>query len=214
MGLQLVTGPSNNRTPSDSYIVFATGDGATENRILEGFAHQFDGNDIQISTFKSPLKARTTGLASLKIVKIYIGEFQVRRLVWTCDKEHLNSESSPANQIRAKLASLGMNATTVTEWDDAARLDVAVGPNEAIVWCAITGKQNHLEENLSELIYLELGDKVTPDKAGVHWALKSRGFSLEEFIKRASKKNLKQAIPSLFCVFDNIERNYSAHNAT
>jgi hypothetical protein len=213
MELKLVTEYAwNNRTAeaSASYIVFATGDGPTENRILEGFAHQFDGNEIRILTFKSPLKSRTTGLASLKIVRIYIDEFRVRQLVWSCDKEHLSPQDDSVHQIKAKLTSLGMNVTAVTEWNDAARLDVALGQKESVLWCALTGKQSCLEENLSDLIYLELGDKVTPDKQGVRSALKSRGLSLAGLIRLAKKDNLKQAIPSLFNVFDNIERDCSA----
>jgi hypothetical protein len=213
MALKLVTeSPWNNRTNPvlDGHIVFATGDGPTENRILEGFAHQFDGNEIRIQSFKSPLKSCITGLASLRIVRIYVGEFHVRQLVWTCDKEHLSSQSGLVTQIKSQLASLGMNPTVVREWNGAARLRVALGNKEATLWCAVTGRQNCLEENLSDLIDLELGIKTTPDKQGVRSALRNKELSLEELIKHAKRENLKQAIPSLFNVFDNIERDWSA----
>jgi len=99
-----------------------------------------------------------------------------------------------------------MNVSVAAKWNDAARLSVVLGPKNALLWCAFTGIQVNLEENLSRLIELEFGQTVAPDKRSVHLLLSSRDLTIEELIGRSSGANLKRAFSSLFSVFEDIEQ--------
>jgi hypothetical protein len=191
---------------AEDYILFATGDGRQEDRVCKGFTEHFNGTKINILSFKSPLPRRTTGLASVGVVKTYIERFPVKRLLWTCDKEHLKASNSWMNQVKDSLASIGITSGVGSEWKDAARLELAVGPKRVVLWCALTGVKKALEENLSELIELELKEKVLPNKKEISSALTRHGLKIEDLIKHSSKKNLRLATPSLVSVFEDIEQ--------
>jgi hypothetical protein len=208
MILRLVTeDPEKYLSSARRTIVFATGDGSNETRVCKGFTEKFDGDRVIFLTFKSPLPHRSTGLASLAAVRTYIDKFDVKRLVWSCDKEHLASQNDWVAQVTNTLMSLGMNANAAVTWNDAARFSVVLGPKNALLWCAFTGIQVNLEENLSRLIQLEYGLAVAPDKPTVHSFLSSRGLTIDELIRRSSATSLKHAFSSLFSVFEDIERS-------
>jgi len=199
---------------SEDYVLFATGDGRDEDRVCKGFAHKFDGDRVNILSFKSPLprETRSTGLASLAVVKQYIEKFAVKRLFWTCDKEHLNESTNWVEQIRRSLTSFGITTGIESQWTDAARLELAFGSKFAVLWCALTGIRVNLEENLSELIYLQFHERVSSDKTEIIDALDRRGLKIEDLIGGATRENLRLAAPSLFNVFEDIENFYSARN--
>jgi hypothetical protein len=193
---------------AENYVLFATGDGSNEDRVCQGFTHQFDGHKIYLVSFKSPLPRREVGLASLASVRTYVDRFRVNRLVWTCDKEHL-VQASWIDQVDRKLAGMGMSSRTLSKWGDAAKFEVTLGPKSAVLWCAVTGTTVRLEENLSQLIELELREKVGSDKKEIFAILKARNLKMQDLIKGASKNNLRQAMPSLFAVFEDIERSHT-----
>lgn len=208
MDLRLVIGDPetyHGSLAAESYVLFATGDGRDEDRVCKGFATQFDGNRISVLSFKSPLPRRTTGLSSLEVVKIYVDKSRVKRLLWTCDKEHVGSRSSWINQVKAKLPTFGVTVVVGSQWNDAARFDVTLAQKHAVLWCALTGVDNNLEENLALLIELQFQENIAPNKRDVHAALGRKGLEIEDFIKQASRDNLERAAPSLFKVFEDIE---------
>lgn len=212
MTLRFVTeDPEKYLTVAESNIVFAAGDGPHEVRLCKGLTERFDGNKINVLNFKSPLRQspplhRRTGLASLAIVRAYIDTWHVERLVWSCDKEHLMPPATWVEQVISELKGMGMSVSVALTWNDAARLNVVLGSNNAILWCALTGMQRNLEENLSRLIELEFGQKVAPDKPSLRLFLRSKGLAIDELIRQAKKENLKQAMSSLFSVFGDIEQ--------
>ena len=207
MALRLITeDPEKYLISGTSNVVFATGDGSNETRVCKGFTEKFDGGRVNFLAFKSPLPHRSTGLASLAVIRTYIDKFNVKRLVWSCDKEHLMPQNDWMAQVTDTLTGLGLNVSVALKWSDAARLNVVLGAKNALLWCAFTGIQVNLEENLSRLIELEFEQKVTPDKPSVHLFLKGKGLTTDGLIKRASAKNLKQAFSSLFDVFADIEQ--------
>jgi hypothetical protein len=190
--------------------LLATGDGPHEDRVCKGFADQFDGNSIYILSFKSPLFfQRITGLASLTVVRTYIDKFPINRVLWTCDKEHI-IHNHWIRQVNDRLESTGISAKVSSEWKDAARLEVTLGPKNAVLWCALTGTTKNLEENLSQLIELELHENVAPDKKEIFFLLRRKGLKIEDLVKGASRENLRRATPSLFAVFEDIERHCAA----
>jgi len=200
-----------------SYVLFVTGDGPHESRVCQGLTSQFNGNEINLLNFRSPLPPqRVTGLPSLIAVRTYIAEFSARYFIWTCDKEYFVDSTDWTEQVNAELMNRGANATVSSRWGDAARFDVKLGPKEAILWCALTGTSagGRLEENLSQLIYMEFQEKVAPDKEEIRSALNRRRLKIETLISQAKKPNLRQAAPSLFSVFEDVENQLSSHNVT
>jgi hypothetical protein len=208
MDLRLVTEDPetyDSSLSSESYVLFATGDGPDEDRVCKGFAAKFDGNRVSVLSFKSPLPRRITGISSLEVVKVYVDKSRVKRLLWTCDKEHVASRNNWIDQVIAKLATFGIAAVIDSQWNDAARFDLVLAQKHAVFWCALTGIENYLEENLAALIKIQLQENVVPNKREIHAALERRGINIEELIRQANRDNLQRAIPSLFKVFEDIE---------
>jgi len=66
--------------------------------------------------------------------------------------------------------------------------------------------ERRIEEGIAELIRLELGIEVGPEKHEIKRALKSRGMDLEELLGIASRDNLREAFPSLCSALEEIEK--------
>jgi len=215
--LLLVTeDPRRHDAPSDRSVLFVTGDGPHEGRVCKGFTSQFDGNEIFMFNLRSPqvtfLPPRKCGLESLEAIRIYIDLFRIRNFVWSCDREHFDRALDWITQVREKLAVFAFATTNAGPLDgDAVRLDVTLGPKQAVIWCALTGLRpgGYLEENLARLIQLEFHENAAPDKHGVAVALNRRGLRIEELVKMADKQNLRRAVLSLFSVFEDVERRLS-----
>lgn len=198
---------------AENYVLFASGDGPHEDRVCKGFANHFDGDRIYVLSFKSPSllrRGRITGLASLVVVRTYIERLRANRLLWTCDKEHFTNDNW-MKQVSDKLVSMGMPTRVSSKWEDAAKLEVTLGSKNAILWCALTGMDEKLEENLSKLIELELHEKIAPDKKEIFSLLRRKELKIEDLVKQANKENLRRATPSLFVVFEDIERHYAVN---
>lgn len=103
--------------------------------------------------------------------------------------------------------SIGMGATVVSIWNDAASFELTLGAKRAMLWCALLGINNKgfLEENLAELIHLQFHETVSNDKHGVLSALSRRELRIDDLISAAQKPNLRSAVQSLYVIFEDIE---------
>jgi hypothetical protein len=72
----------------------------------------------------------------------------------------------------------------------------------------ICGKVKNVEEDLAELIFLEFGLRVDPTKPEIDNVLNKRGINLYDFIRNASKRNLRGALTDLTAAFESMETTY------
>jgi len=194
--------------PVDNFIAFViTGDGRWEQVILKSIAKRYNGKDKVLYFPKSPFKSlKKTGLSCLDILRLEKEKLNIvkkcGKLLVLVDKEHVSN----VEDIAKKLESLEVFEDFKMENnEDIVKIIGNLGNREIIIHIVIFGKEKCIEEDVSELIKLEFGENINPDKNAIKDFLKSKGLKRKDLIENAKIENLEIAFNPLIRVIKFLE---------
>jgi hypothetical protein len=78
-----------------------------------------------------------------------------------------------------------------------------------MVHAVICGEEKCIEENITDLIFLEFGIRVEPEKPAIDQFLRQEAITLYLLVKNASSNHLRQAFTDLTAAFESIEATSS-----
>ncbi|AEF96278.1 hypothetical protein Metig_0728 [Methanotorris igneus Kol 5] len=192
----------------DNFIAFViTGNGRWEQVILKSIAKRYNGRDKVLYFPKSPFKhSRKTGLSCLDILRLEKEKLNIikkcGKLLVLIDKEHISS----VDDITKKLESLRVFEDFEMENNgDIVKIIGNLGNREIVIHIVIFGKEKCIEEDVSELIKLEFGENIYPDKNAIKDFLKSKGLKRKDLIEDAKIENLEIAFNPLIRVIKFLE---------
>ena len=198
-----------------SLIAILTGDGKTELRILKVLAKIYNGNSrILYYPNPPPTFSGKKGFSVLGATKIYLSCYGVDHTICLIDREYLRSENRETNIqiIERTFGEYGISVQHTEEldasWEVALVLQCELtGRRSLVTYFAVIGKHTRIEEDIAELIRLEFGEEIRPDKRTIHNFLKGHRMDIETFVEGANRANVAQAFPSLDRIMRVIERN-------
>jgi hypothetical protein len=200
-----------------SLTIALTGDGRWESSyILPALASRFDGTDKallvpSVSPYiirRRQTNTRVTGFSVLRSIKILTSNYGVNRFLVVIDIEHSNGNRL-IDQIKRKLAEYGFSEVRPTLLDgDAISVQCKHGSRDICIKAAFSGQNRCIEENIADLINLELGIPVQPDKGSIRNVLKQRDLDLKQLLERATIDNLSRAFRALCVALRSLEASY------
>jgi len=151
-----------------------------------------------------PIFSGKKGFSVLDAIKIYLSSYGVEHTLCLLDREYLRSENGATNVqiIERALGEYGISVQHIEEldasWEVALVLQCELtGRRNLVTYLSVIGKQTRIEEDLAELIRLEFGEQIRPEKKTIRNFLKKHGLEIETFIEGARRGNVAQAFPSL-----------------
>ena len=184
-----------------------TGNGRKEFRILRAFDEKYNGTEKILFFPVRSQPYRGNGLQALRAVKTYQNIYGVTKYLFIVDKEAIEKDASI--EVRSILTSEGVTVLDIRhlhiEDEEALLVISSIGSHEVVINIAINGREKKVEENIANLIELEYDMQVSPNET--KRTLHSLGIKLEIFLRRANKKNISLAFPSLNVALMHIEED-------
>jgi len=141
----------------------------------------------------------------LQAVKTYASKYGVNRYLVVIDKEH-SSGIGLSDEARRRLEEYGfLDVCTRSLAQDAASIDCKHGSHEICIKAAFSGQDRRIEENIAELISLELGIQVEPNKHSIRSTLRQQNLNLKRFLRSARMNNISRAFPALCAALKSLE---------
>lgn len=189
-------------------VVLLTGDGPTELRIVKALSKRMNGSKSGkcLYSLKGPISPTRTDLSSLEQIKILWSKNPLKKILWICDKEHVKTENWHESIMR-ELTKYGITVQTENKWLDSGLFRLWLADREAMLWVALSGLKQKIEENIADLIMSRYGDKVEPDKNRIKDYLKRRGIKLDDLILETNEQVIEQSFPGLMNVLKSIHRD-------
>jgi hypothetical protein len=191
-----------------------TGDGTWESSyVLPALAERFDGTDKALLipvAYPHVVRGRKTssrfaGFSILQAVKTYTSEYGVNKYLIVIDKEHSNGRGL-SDEAREKLEEYGfLDVSSRLLAQDAASIECKHGSHEICIKATFSGRDKRIEENIAELISLELGIPIEPNKDSIRNTLKQHNLDLRRLVGRARMNNLSRAFPALCAALKSLE---------
>ncbi|HIQ12985.1 MAG TPA: hypothetical protein EYH44_01150 [Thermoprotei archaeon] len=180
-------------------IVFLTGDGGREKRVIEALAEKYNHKKTIFRPTFIPHRTGLTGvveqLATLTNLKISVKSYLI-----VIDKEHVNNFS----QVERKLGTYGFEILEKKLEEGAWIVKCRKGVKEIMLYLAVMGEEKCIEENLAKLIRLRFGEEVGPTKRELDKWLKSRGMNERSIIEGAGEDVLRKSLPNLVTLLEEI----------
>jgi hypothetical protein len=125
------------------------------------------------------------------------------------DIEHLGGNRTPGlleNQIRRSLNSFGFRGPEITTLNDRAyRITSLLGSRRIYMNAVLSGSDKCVEEDIAELLRLEHGLTVAPNKAAIRDELSRLGTDLQHLLINCQACNLSRAFPGLIAALQDLE---------
>jgi len=188
-----------------------TGNGRRERYVLESMAKKFNGTDKVLLLSKVPFHFRPSpGLSALKATKIYVSKYGIRRILFLVDKEHFH-QKDVGKELDGALKGFGIGVQNIESPEGleqkALIVNGLVGFRQVTIYVVVLGEEKRLEENIANLVELELGIKVEPNKEEIHTVLHKCKSNIHILVEKAQKKILTEAFPALTFILKEIEKN-------
>ena len=199
------------KEPGNYLIFIATGDGRTELHVLRALSKIYDGS--KRIYFPKSSRKRKTGLSVLDIIAN--SAINAEKYLLILDREHILKDCE--TEVKERLGKMNLKDAEieVTVNEGNAKLCAVRckrGSKEITAYIAISGKERKIEENVANLIELEYGDKINPEKEDVKTYLKRKRIKdIETFIKKShrnsGKRNIKRAFPHIAKILEELEKS-------
>ncbi|XRO77396.1 hypothetical protein ACO3VM_02375 [Methanocaldococcus sp. 10A] len=195
----------------NNFIAFViTGDGRWEQVILKSIAKRYNGKDKIIYFPKSPFKkSKKIGLSCLDFLKLEKEKLNIfnkcKNLVVLIDKEHVQNNEDVINRLNY------LNVFDKIEINkNSENLIIVEGKlknknNILKIYVVIFGKYKCIEENVAELIKLEFGKDINPNKNSIKDFLKSHNLKRKHLIEISKLENLEASFNNLIHVIKELE---------
>ena len=196
--------------PVDNFIAFViTGDGRWEQVILKSIAKRYNGKDKIIYFPKSPFKrSKKIGLSCLDFLMLEKEKLNIfnkcKNLLILIDKEHIQSTDEVIKKLNSLKVFDEIKINKNTE-----NLIIVEGRLKDIivkVYIVIFGKEKCIEEHVVELIKLEFGKEINPNKNTIKDFLKLNKLKRKSLIEKAKIENLEASFNNLIYVIKELER--------
>jgi len=200
----------------NSLIAIMTGDGKTELKVLNSLARRYNGTSIGFFLPALPFHFRPgTALSALKAIKVYLSKYAVTHSLCLIDREFFNDEDQETilRNIISAFGGIGISIKNTEALEESIEIALILrgelaGQRTIVSYLAINGRsdgERRIEDDIAELIRLELGEEVNPNRSAIRNTLRRYGTDVPALIQGASNRNLALAFPSLVCIMRNIE---------
>jgi hypothetical protein len=205
-----------------SATISLTGDGRREQSILKALAERHDGSEnvlqlpitVAVLGHGNKQTARYSGFSVLQTIKTYISKYGYRSFLFIVDIEHVNDAEDIASEIEDKLSELGFDAINMEVLENRAFLvKCKLGSYKIMVHAVICGEEKCIEENITELIFLEFGTSIAPKKPAIDQFLRQNRTNLYLLVKNASPNHLQQTFTDLTAAFESMAETSSHTDA-
>jgi hypothetical protein len=188
-------------------IIVLTGDGKTEIRVLKHCSRIYNGKKT-LWYPGTPIPQRTT-IEALRAVKVCVESYRILYYLFLIDREHLE-KGKEEETIEKVLMNEGFREMEITQLNSLFLVKCLLGPRRIMIYVIVIGTEKRIEEELVELIKLELGVDIEPEKGEIRKVLKSHRMDFEDLLRNAKRENLEEAFSSLCSALKMIEtRIYS-----
>ena len=181
--------------PAQAYVL--SGDGPRDIRVFKAIAEHHYDHDKQLRCPQTPIRRRHRtgwGLSGVITALALCLRTTVKRYIILLDREHANA----MQDFEKKLREHGFEILDKRELADTAwYFKASSGGREAEIYVALLGFEKRIEENLAALIRLKYGNHVQPNKTAINRWLREHRLNDAELIRKATKRELEQAFPSL-----------------
>lgn len=204
---------------NSSLVVALTGDGKLEKKILRALAQRHDGHDkaLLLPTKASPIGAerrrtgRFSGLSAFQVIKTYVGKYRFSQYLFLLDIEHFSgnrTQEGLQSEISKALNGFGFADQNITQLNDHAyRVRCTLGLHRVRINTVLSGSDRRVEENISELLKLEHGLDIAPDKGAIQRALEQLGSNLHALLTSCCASNLSRAFSGLVAALQDFENH-------
>jgi hypothetical protein len=198
------------RKPAKMVIGVLTGNGPTEFRVLRVVAKKYNGSEKVLYFPRRPGYHPGSGLSVLKVTKIHVDKYNIKKFLCLIDKEHISTKAAVERKIEEKLREFGVEVNNIQKLpangEKALRIEGTIGSHNFVLLVAITGRIKYIEEDIAKLIGIKIEEaEVEPTKNGVAKALKKHNIDLEQLVKNANIGELKESFPALNSVLKHLE---------
>ena len=184
-------------------FIVLTGDGRDDLRVLKYCSRIYNGEKT-LWYPGIPAPQRTT-IKALRAVKVCVENYRIMYYIFLIDREHLE-EGEEEETIKKVLINEGFRDVEITQLNSLFLVKCLLGPHRIIIYVVVMGSEKCIEEEIAELIRLELGTSVSPEKSKIRRVLRSHGMDIENLLRNARRSNLEGAFPTLCLALKEIER--------
>lgn len=184
-------------------FIVLTGDGRDDLRVLEYCSRIYNGEKtLWYPGISAP--QRTT-IKALRAVKVCVENYRIMYYLFLIDREHLE-KGKEIETIKKVLINEGFRDVEITQLNSLFLVKCHLGPHRIIIYIVVMGSKECIEEEIAELIRLELGTSVSPEKNKIRKVLRSHGMDIENLLRNARRSNLERAFPTLCLALKEIEK--------
>ena len=173
-------------------FIVLTGDGRDDLRVLKYCSRIYNGEKtLWYPGISTP--QRTT-IKALRAVKVCVENYRIMYYLFLIDREHLEN-GKEEETIKKVLIKEGFRDVEITQLNSLFLVKCLLGSHRIIIYVVVMGSEKCIEEEIAELIKLELGTSVSPEKSKIRSVLRSHGMDIENLLRNARRSNLKKSIP-------------------